>query len=299
MAATHGERALSSLQLRRPVAALARERTSVRTYAPGALQPELRAELQRACAQLNRGPLGAACRFALLEAAPLPEDAHKPLRLGTYGMIRGAQAFLAGAVRRAAHDLEDYGYLFECLLLKAWDLGLGSCWLGGTFTRGPFTQGLSLGNEELLPAVSPVGRPAARPRLVDGVIRFGAGSARRRPWSQLFFVGDWQRPLEQARAGRLGDALETLRLAPSASNRQPWRLLRESPEGPYHLYLQRSPGYRWVTAVDLQRVDMGIAMAHFDLGAAEAGMPGAWAVGGAVPAAGPERTYVATWRGGA
>ena len=34
----------------------------------------------------------------------------------------------------------DFGYVFEWLILRATDLGLATCWLGGTFKRGAFGQ---------------------------------------------------------------------------------------------------------------------------------------------------------------
>jgi nitroreductase len=268
----------------------------VRSYAGRDLEPAARQGLEEACRSLHAGPLGSSCRFMVIEAREQPDAPSPPLRLGTYGQIRGAPAFLVGAVRQGVHDLEDYGYLFELLVLKALELGLGTCWLGGIFTRRSFARGLHLQEGELLPAVSPVGVPAQGYRLLDGVIRLGAGSARRLPWSKLFFDAQWGHPLGEQRADGLPLALEMLRLAPSASNRQPWRLLQERPGGPCHLFLRRTPGYRRVTPLDLQRVDMGIAMAHFDLGAAEAGIPGSWSVAATPPPGAAPGGYVATWR---
>jgi nitroreductase len=267
----------------------------VRTYSPGDIDLVARRELERTCAALRDGPLGSRCRFALLSSTARGAD--EPLRLGTYGQIRGARVFLAGAVRRGPCDLEDYGYLFECLVLKAWDLGLGTCWLGGIFSRGEFARGLGLGEGELLPAVSPVGPAAGGLHLVDSVIRFGARSSRRRAWSELFFDGSWEHPLAEDGAGALAGCLEAVRRGPSASNRQPWRLLREGPGGPVHLFLRRSPGYLRLAPVDLQRADMGIAMAHFELAAREAGLRGSWAVEQPpVGSAAGQALYVATWR---
>ena len=55
---------------------------------------------------------------------------------------------------------------------------------------------------------------------------------------------------------------------------------------------------RLLSIADMQRVDMGIAMSHFELTANELGLKGAWAVrdpGIAVP---DELTeYTATWMG--
>jgi nitroreductase len=311
--------AMGELQFKHPIRELVHARISVRSFAGEPLAGPAREELDRACHMMRRGPFGAECRFVLMDLAegkrgrtgaaevsapskaPEQPEPYQPRRLGTYGMIRGARTFLAGAVRNSDRALEDFGYLLELLMLKATDLGLGTCWLGGTFNRSAFARALGLKQGELLPAVTPVGVPAERPDLLDRVIRFGAGSARRRPWGELFFDGDRGRALSEARAGSYAEALEAVRLAPSASNRQPWRILREREGGRFHLFLERTPGYRRLAGSDLQRLDMGIAMAHFDLAAAEGGLGGGWTRLHEPPApagkpGGPQPEYIATWR---
>jgi nitroreductase len=297
---------------------LVRARISIRRYAGKPLAGPAREELERACRLMRRGPFGAECRFVLLDLAgsgrrtyglvrrappgvagqPEPD---RPQHLGTYGLVRGARTFLAGAVRAADRAYEDFGYCLELLMLKATDLGLGTCWLGGTFNRSGFARALGLKEGELLPAVTPVGVSAERRDLLERVIRFGAGSARRRPWAELFFDGHRGLPLNEGRAGAYAEPLEAVRLAPSASNRQPWRILREREGGPFHLFLERTPGYGLLAGSDLQRLDMGIAMAHFDLSTAEAGLAGGWTRLSESPAlagkpGGPEPEYIATWR---
>jgi nitroreductase len=99
-------------------------------------------------------------------------------------------------------------------------------------------------------------------------------------------------------------ALEMVRLAPSASNKQPWRMVREKNTDVFHLFLQRTKGYhennsKWFGLMDMQRVDMGIAMSHFELACREEGVEGGWTElkpGNPKIAAIPELTqYVATW----
>ncbi|MCX6554510.1 MAG: nitroreductase, partial [Candidatus Aminicenantes bacterium] len=69
--------------------------------------------------------------------------------------------------------------------------------------------------------------------------------------------------------------LECVRLAPSASNRQPWRILQQ--DGAFHFFLSRDKAYSaMMPHVDLQRIDLGIAMCHFQLSAAELGLAGGW-----------------------
>jgi len=76
--------------------------------------------------------------------------------------------------------------------------------------------------------------------------------------------------------------LEMVRLGPSASNKQPWRIVKEG--NAWHFYIQRTKGYgnsfmfRLLGLADLQRVDMGIAMSHFELTASELDLKGTWTV---------------------
>jgi hypothetical protein len=112
--------------------------------------------------------------------------------------------------------------------------------------------------------------------MVDRVIRWGAGSKQRKSWSELFWDGEKATPLSQDQAGCFATALEMVRLAPSASNRQPWRCLKAGET--IHFFLQRFPGYRSITVNDFQRIDMGIAMAHFDLAMRTSGDEGRWHV---------------------
>ena len=283
------------LEYRRDARILMRERTSIRTFRPGPLPADRRRLLEEACSALREGPLGTPCRFLLLDRGAARSSPGGE-RLGTYGVIRGASTYLAGAAAPGPFALPDFGYLFELLVLKATELGLGTCWLGGTFRRGDFARALQLEDHEMLPAVSPVGLPARRRSLLDRLFRLGAGSSSRRPWDTLF-LDDRGRPLSPGQLPRhRREALEMLRLAPSASNRQPWRVLAAGEQ--VHLYLQRTPGYHRAGGMDLQRLDIGIALAHFELAlrAAEPGKAGRgrWEHRGASPFHNLE--YMVSWR---
>ena len=275
---------------------LIRARSSVRSFSGEPLAGEARGLLERCCLAAGSGPFGGSCRFRLVDGRSPEEAGERGQRVGAYGIIRGGATWLVGAVhtggvqagetqagaaragetRPGGHALEDFGYLFELLLLKATDLGLGSCWLGGTFTRSRFAGSIGLRQGEILPAVSPIGVPTERRSAMDRVIRWGAGSKRRKPWQELFRDGSTGEPLSLRRADRFATALEMVRLAPSASNRQPWRCLLEGER--IHFYLRRFTGYRAILPTDLQRVDMGIAMSHFDLATAVSGIDGRWEI---------------------
>lgn len=273
-----------------------RRRFSCRSYEKAPIPPETREKLATFCSAQARGPLGAQTRFTLISATE--EDRAALKGLGTYGFIKNPTAFILGAVTRGPHDLEDFGYLMEHIILHATALGLGTCWLGGSFTRSSFAHAMALRDNEALPAVIATGLPSNSPRLVDRIIRRGAGSNRRLPWAQLFFAGDFTAPLAAAEAGPYAEALELMRLGPSASNRQPWRVVKG--EGAWRFYLHHNPGYRkqmkMVTAIDLQRVDMGIAMCHFALAAEALGLRGQWRVEPlTTPSPDSDIEYIVTW----
>ena len=278
-----------------PVAEVIRRRTSQRAYLPDRLSDAHRGALEGAIAGLGDAPFASRARFVLVEGAAISGEDLR--RFGTYGFIAGAHSFLLGAVREGPGAMVDFGFLFEQLVLKATELGLATCWLGGTLRRGAIGGFLDAAEDELVPAMSPIGYPPERRALRDRIVRWGAGSDGRKPAHELFFAGDLDHPLELAAVPALAGPLEAVRRAPSASNRQPWRVVHDAATGACHFLLRRTRGYAaLVKGIDLQRIDLGIALAHFALCAAEAGLPGRLLALAEAPLPLPARTeYVASW----
>ncbi|MBU0512521.1 MAG: nitroreductase family protein [Chloroflexi bacterium] len=264
----------------KPITAVIQKRFSCRAYLKRPIEDEIQVRLADYLASPQIGPFGSRARFKLVSAI---EGDSKVLRgLGTYGFIKDAAGFIVGATRDVEKNLEDFGYLMELIILLATDLGLGTCWLGGTFARSNFAKKISAREDEIIPAVASIGYIAEKKRGVDQKIRNLAGSDRRLPWDKLFFDVEFGTPLSQHAAGDYAVPLEMVRLAPSASNRQPWRIVKDGDT--WHFYLRRTPGYRdsksarLLKLADLQRIDMGIAMSHFELSGQEIGLDGRWKV---------------------
>lgn len=256
--------------------------------------------MSRCAAAVKVGPLGTSLRFTLVAAAAGDSQALKGL--GTYGLIKNPAGFIIGAAGPGERNLEDFGYGMQAIILHATRLGLGTCWLGGNFTRSSFAKRISAGGAEVVPAVTAVGYADENSRNRDRLRRM-ARSDTRLPWAALFSRAGSATPLDASTAGPYVTPLEMLRLAPSASNRQPWRVVEDGLA--HHFYLQRTPGYGRGTLpfvllglADLQRVDVGIAMCHFELTARELGLAGHWAVR-RPPWSPPGGTaeYVVTWVG--
>jgi nitroreductase len=254
-------------------------RFSCRTYRDVPLAEEVRGALETFLAGIERGPFGALTRFRLVAATE--EDRNALRGLGTYGFIRGATGFVLGAVGQGQRNLEDFGYCMEDAVLYATVLRLGTCWLGGTFRKSSFASLLDLREEEVMASVCSVGYVSDQRALVDRLAHRYAGAQRRLAWERLFSEKEFGVPLPPGEAGAYAEPLEMVRLGPSASNKQPWRVVKG--DGAWHFYLQRTPGYDQgmgglFMASDLQRVDMGIALFHFEQTAREAGLAGRWVV---------------------
>ena len=200
-------------------------------------------------------------------------DSGKAKKLGTYGVISGANSFIVGILERDEKNALEFGYLFEKIILFATDLGLQTCWLGGTFNKSNFEENMSLADNEFIPIVSPVGIKKEKPRVFESVMRTVIGANKRKPWSELFFEKDSLLPLSEDSAGQYAVPLEMVRLGPSASNKQPWRIIKD--ENVYHFFLCRTKGYG-VSSYDMQKNDIGIAKCHFELSANELGLKGSW-----------------------
>ena len=262
----------------KPVTEIIQVRYSCRTYEDRTITADTRKKLSGVTSSIGPGPFGTSPRFELVAATG--EDQAALRGLGTYGFIKGATGFIVGAMSNAEKSTEDYGYLMELLILHATDLGLGTCWLGGSFTKSSFAAKIGARDRETVPAVTAVGYIAKRPRTLDPMIRRFARFDQRLPWQKLFFNASFGRPLQEEDAGAYSVALEMVRLGPSASNKQPWRVVKSGEA--WHFYLARTKGYgqgrfqkAWMAA-GIQRLDMGIAMCHFEQTARELGLRGHW-----------------------
>lgn len=257
----------------KPIVEVIKTRASVRTYNPKLLSPELKDKLSKYFLDLT-GPFNVNTRFKLVDRDLLRKESD--VKIGTYGIISGATSFIAAAVNKSDYNLEELGYLFEKVILYATSLGLGTCWLGGTFKKGEFAKAITLSESEMLPVVTPVGYKNTGESLLGSLMRFAAGSKNRKAWEELYFNGSFGSSLSEADAGIYAVPLEMVRLAPSASNKQPWRIIMG--KNKFHFYLNSANGYSKALGYNIQRIDMGIAMCHFELTAKEMGINGGWKV---------------------
>ncbi|KAF5059125.1 putative TM nitroreductase [anaerobic digester metagenome] len=244
-----------------------RQRTSVRNYSDQVVEAEKHHALRDFVQSLDN-PFHHPIQFHFLDLTASSEGE----KLGTYGVIQGARHYLGATLTEGPHAMLALGYEMELAILYLTHLGLGTCWLGGTFDRKGFAQAMAIAPGESFPIITPYGYAAAKKHLKERAMRKVIQADQRKPWEQLFFQDNFQTPLTKEAAGAYSVPLEMVRLGPSASNKQPWRVLLH--ETIFHFYESKAVGYSAAFPYDIQEVDLGIAAAHFHCSALELGLPG-------------------------
>ncbi len=239
-------------------------RVSRRRFAPQAVPAELRARLEAHIAETGALRGARAC---------LVDDAGETLFtgvLGGYGAVSGmplTAAFIGrdgGADEGADADSgqSDVGYLGEAFILEATGLGLGTCWIAGSFDKERAGRVIELAPGERVVAITPLGYPTKKQPGGERLLRSAVRASARISVEKLapgILDGTWPRWAVTA--------VQAARLAPSGANRQPWRF-RLSGDA---LVMSRAAKLYWTAPIDL-----GIARLHLELGAAHEGVSGAW-----------------------
>lgn len=237
-----------------------KSRRSVRTFDGGMLDESIKEKLKTEMENI-RNPFDIPVEFKFLDA--------KEHGL-TCPVVVGTDLFVGGKVKNVPNASVAFGYSFEAFVLIAGSLGLGTVWLGGTMNRAAFETAMELEENEMMPCASPIGYMSKKMSVRETMMRKAVKADDRLPFGELFFEGSSDCPLTVEKAGELILPLEMVRLAPSAVNKQPWRVVVE--DKMVHFYLKRSKGFGKDGKLDMQMIDMGIALCHFELAAKECGL---------------------------
>ena len=267
------------MEFSKPITHIIQERKSHRTYFGNPLEKNLREEVINLLENHNlKSPFSEYAGKARFELLSIPEfDPKEKRKLGTYGIIKGAQDFIVGVVEKSQYSREHFGYLLETIILALTDLGLGTCWLGGTFNKSLFSEKINCSSDEILPAITPVGHSDQK-SVREKMIRSFAKADERLTWEKLFFDGNLSIPISKTKLGTFATLLEMIQAGPSAGNRQPWRIIKSSDKNNFHFYTTNPKDGRFLHYSKFRPIDIGIAVCHFALTANELDVKGNWVV---------------------
>lgn len=278
------------MDFKKPIEEIIRKRYSCRTYVNEKLDEKSIEMINEFLSLTEKGPFNNNAKFILVDTKKKEER----LKIGTYGMISGARYFIVGIMNKKSINFTDFGYLMEKIILKATELDFGTVWLGSAFNMGTFSNLVHLRDNEIIPAISPIGKIAENKRNFDKIISWGIKARKRKAWTELFFNGQFTKPLTAEQSAPYALALEMLRLAPSARNDQPWRIVKINEL--FHFYLKTQSMYIIELYKSMRFIDIGIAMSHFELTAKENHLSGKWMIKNPQLAPQPKNyEYIATW----
>ena len=262
---------------------LIRNRRSVRTFDGEDLSEEDLRKLPSFMAEL-KNPYDIHVECKLLDA--------KQNKLSC-PVVSGTDLYVGAKAKRVPHIEEAFGYSFEMLVLYAQALGIGTVWVGGTMDRTAFERAMMLDENEMMPCMSPLGYPAKKMSIRESMMRKGVKADSRKPFETIFFGGDFSTPLTPEKAGNMAYPLEMVRWAPSAVNKQPWRVVMA--QNGAHFYLKHTRGFISEAVGDMQKIDMGIALCHFSLAAEESGLKLRFCISDPGIAAEADTEYIASY----
>ncbi|AOT70223.1 nitroreductase family protein [Geosporobacter ferrireducens] len=182
---------------------------------------------------------------------------------GYYGKMIEAPHYLVITSKQFQSYLENSGYVMELLRLKAWELGLGTCWLS-VENQEIIKEVLGIESEDVVTAFAAVGYQ------YKGIFKKDTSpKSSRLGVEELIYSRHWGKPctIEELENRALVNVFYYARYAPSWGNQQPWRFVLDKDQ---------------VTLTVLQEdeesmgLDAGIVMLYFEKAAHEEGINGTW-----------------------
>lgn len=181
----------------------------------------------------------------------------------TYGSVSGASWFMLVGFPEDKASMLSAGFRQAQVALKIFSMGLGTNWMTDTFKGSQFSEVAQFPDSTPLHVIMPVGYPAEKQRMVEKLTHKLLGSGSRKPFDDLFFSGNFDKPVDKE--SPFYRPLEYMRSAPSAYNKQPWRALVED----NRIYFYQEPSRDSL-------IGMGIGLCQFYFSLIQLGFDGNW-----------------------
>jgi len=146
--------------------------------------------------------------------------------IGSYGLVRNPPHLLIGIIPEESDIARiDLGYVLEHVVLEAIKLGLGTCWISGSYDPKIASDEVDLKSGEIVKVVCALGYPAGEmlESVHSKIVRRIAGGHRRKQLNEVVLSKRWGKICKPEEVDQtLVTIFEHARLAPSGANRQPW-----------------------------------------------------------------------------
>jgi len=191
-------------------------------------------------------------------------------RISTYGVITGNPAYVFAKIEPDKNQLIDYGYCFENLVLKLTNMGIATCWVGSILNITTIEKALELDESELIPALIAVGEKNESQRWHQKWIQ--KKHEIRKNIDQLVYTEFMGKKLSAYQRKHYSILFNALKYAPSANNKQPWRIIIDGLN--FHFYIESTQNR--TSRLNMNYVDLGIILSHFEKGVEAMDISGEW-----------------------
>ena len=173
----------------------------------------------------------------------------------SYGIFENPRNYMAAVVDTATPNiLERAGYFAEKFVIKAVELGLGTCFVGGTYNDKTVKAQLRAGEKVLFLVLLGCGKEKSRflAKVMMNMVHHKQMDAK------SFFEppSEYDRAVEEC--GNLREGLEAVACAPSALNKCPVRIFLTDKDG------EKIPCARVDASNPKNLIDLGIAKFNFN-----------------------------------
>lgn len=278
------------------------QRRSIRNYCDKPIPQEIIDKIHEYTnsKELMAGPFGNSFKIVVLQK----KMGDAP---GTYGYIKNAPAVLAGVANYEKYILFELAYVFHGLVLYLVSQGLQTCWVGASFKHDDIVEAGGVEENEIVPAIAFFGyqkenkNGERQKHTLEKVMLKKLKPHSRKPLEEFGFLHDFTTPLTEETAGMFAEALNVAKLAPSAQNKQSWRVVVAN-DNTIHFYVEKQlmsmvgDGFRKY-ACPPEYVENGIFARHFAIYMEDKGRKGKFSIDDpniALPTSDWE--YIVTWR---
>jgi nitroreductase len=248
-------------------------RNSVRRYREMPLSKQNLARIDHIISRVT--PLVPQNRFTVMRRDVLSGE-DLIAAMGGYGRILTPPHFLTPYIIGERYPLVDLGFRMEQIAVQMVQMGISMCFIGCLGRETDIRIRFRLLRDARIAAFLIFGYPAltVSDRTINAVLRRRQHSNTKLATDRIFYNETFEYP--QAPPEYLVNIIEAGRLAPSANNAQPWRLLRHN----QHLYLfirKENPRYgNKIPHQEYRFFDAGTCMGNMMLAMKALDIKGQW-----------------------
>ncbi len=200
------------------------------------------------------------------------EDVYRQLDgfAGYHGILINAPHYVILLSEKKDHYIENAGYVGESISMKAFELGVDSCWITFKDSKTVIEKLNLVTDKEVVGILTlgygkkqrtdTVGKAKTGDTFTQVNLRKKESSGPSMALEDMVFIDNWNNNIDfdDLRRRALYEPMDSARKAPSTLNRQPWRFIIDG--GKIILTVREDPE----TSIYEEHIDAGIAMLYFE-----------------------------------